>query len=198
MRSEEAVDSETGNFICDQEYCDAHPGFAPGQYVRLAVSDDGRGMDKETMGHLFEPFFTTKEQGKGTGLGLATVYGIVKQNSGFVDVHSQPGQGSTFTVYLPRASESEAEAEVQTAEETSPSRGTETVLVVEDEEAIRELTRENLQSLGYGVLTAGRPRRRCGKVQAHTGPLQLVIHGWCDAADEWAAALQRLAAMRPG
>jgi len=159
---------ETSNFICDQEYCAAHPGFVPGHYVRLVVSDDGRGMDKETMGHLFEPFFTTKGQGKGTGLGLATVYGIVKQNRGFIDVRSQPGQGSTFTVYLPRTHGQEAEAAAQTAEETSPSRGTETVLVVEDEEAIRELARENLESLGYGVLTAGSPEEAMRKLQAYT------------------------------
>jgi two-component system cell cycle sensor histidine kinase/response regulator CckA len=94
---------ETRKVTLDQAYCATHAGSAPGEYVLLAVRDDGQGMDKETLGHLFEPFFTTKGQEKGTGLGLATVYGIVKQNGGHIEAHSTPGAGSTFEVYLPRA-----------------------------------------------------------------------------------------------
>jgi CheY-like chemotaxis protein len=144
---------ETKNFVMDEAYAREHPPAKPGQYVLLTVSDTGHGMDAETQSHIFEPFYTTKEQGKGTGLGLATVYGIVKQSSGFIWVYSEPGRGTTFEVYLPRVDES--------FESTQPSkhavaaiRGTETLLLAEDEEAVRELVAGFLRQNGYTVLEA--------------------------------------------
>jgi hypothetical protein len=110
-------------------------GFNPGDYVMIAVSDNGSGMDKETLEHLFEPFFTTKEVGKGSGLGLATVYGIVDQNNGFINVYSEPGQGSTFKIYFPRQDETRLSVPGDGFKPALPA-GTETILLVEDEEAI--------------------------------------------------------------
>jgi PAS domain S-box-containing protein len=147
---------ETRNVRFDEAYCANHPGFSPGNFVQLAVSDNGSGMDKEIQAHLFEPFFTTKGIGRGTGLGLATVYGIVKQNEGFINVYSEPGKGSTFRIYLPRHAGPAAEAPKATDSHTPKGRG-ETVLVVEDEEAILKLTKKILERLGYLVLAAGTP-----------------------------------------
>jgi len=166
---------ETANVILDEAWCARHPGFEAGEYIQLAVTDNGRGMDRETMGHLFEPFFTTKGLGKGTGLGLATIYGIVKQNRGFIDAFSAPGHGTTFHVYLPRVHD-DAEAGVPGAEDArEPRRGTETLLVVEDEEAILELARHSLQGLGYVVLTARSPGEALEVAGSHVGPLDLLI-----------------------
>ncbi|MGH9356469.1 MAG: ATP-binding protein, partial [Terriglobia bacterium] len=127
------------------------PPMPPGHYVMIAVSDTGIGMDRETQNHIFEPFFTTKEEGKGTGLGLATVYGIVKQSGGYIWIYSEAGQGTTFKVFLPRTQEAVAEALVPGAK-ASPKGGTETVLVAEDEIAVRSLVRSVLESSGYTVL----------------------------------------------
>jgi PAS domain S-box-containing protein len=147
------VTIETSNIVLDAAYCARRPGSVPGEYVRLAVSDDGRGMDEDTLAQLFEPFFTTKGVGKGTGLGLATVYGIVKQNNGSVDVWSEPGQGTTFAIYLPRQ-----EGKAERARAGSPTcpaaRGHETILLVEDEQAILDLTARMLERQGYTVLPA--------------------------------------------
>ena len=164
----------TQNVALDNTFCAEKPGLAPGEYLLLSVSDDGCGMDKETLSHLFEPFFTTKEAGKGTGLGLATVYGIVKQNNGYISVYSEPGDGSTFKVYLPRAEEAAGENAVDLEPEFSKG-GTETVLVVEDEAAILELTRESLEQLGYTVLTAGSPEEAIRSSEEHAGPIHLLI-----------------------
>ncbi|HYW84239.1 MAG TPA: PAS domain S-box protein, partial [Spirochaetia bacterium] len=125
----------TGKVMFDEEHCAANPGFLPGEYLQLTVSDNGCGMDRETLAHVFEPFFTTKAPGKGTGLGLATIYGIVKQNNGFINVYSEPGEGTTFKVYLPRA-EGEGADKGTDADGAAPQGGTETVLVVEDEATI--------------------------------------------------------------
>jgi PAS domain S-box-containing protein len=136
-----------------------HPGSTPGDHVRLDVEDSGCGMDRATIERIFEPFFTTKGEGHGTGLGLATVYGIVTQNRGFIEVDSEPGRGSTFRVHLPRYADGEVDAAAAPSAAPPTQRGSgEMVLVVEDEPAILEITAEMLRGLGYEVLTAGSPR----------------------------------------
>ncbi|MDD2337140.1 MAG: ATP-binding protein, partial [Geobacteraceae bacterium] len=146
---------ETADAVFDYEYCLNHPGFVSGEFVLLTVSDDGCGMEKEMLNKIFEPFFTTKAVGEGTGLGLATVFGIVKQNNGFINVYSEPGHGTTFKIYLPRYS---AKAIVAKSETLEPIRkGHETILLVEDEPAILELGKMMLESFGYSVLTASTP-----------------------------------------
>ena len=147
---------ETSNAELDQRYAGEHVTVKPGRYVMLAVSDTGTGMSAETVAHIFEPFFTTKGGGKGTGLGLATTYGIVKQSGGYIWVYSEPGQGTTFKVYLPRFDE-EVEAEARAKVKTAVARGSETILLVEDDDAVRELTEMVLRSYGYNVLAAEEP-----------------------------------------
>ena len=147
---------ETENTVLDETYCQNTPGMTPGEYVLLAVSDDGCGMDKATIDRIFEPFYTTKELGLGTGLGLSTVYGIVKQNNGLVNVYSEPGQGSTFKIYLPRQTGTPEEPSSEEEERIPSGRG-ESVLVVEDEPAILEMAKNMLVLLGYTVLTAKTP-----------------------------------------
>lgn len=146
---------ETSNVTLDDAYGRKHTGVRPGKYVMLAVSDNGTGMDAETQAHIFEPFFTTKLSGKGTGLGLATVYGVIKQSGGWIWVYSQKEKGTTFKIYLPQADE----GEVVTSHERSsavgaPPRGSETILLVEDQDSIRELVEEFLESRGYRVVSA--------------------------------------------
>ena len=151
------ISIETAQVTLDAAYCAEHAGCVPGDYALLSVSDNGSGMDRESLERIFEPFFTTKAAGRGTGLGLATVYGIVKQNNGFISVYSEPGQGSTFKIYLPTQVTSEAAGvRAETPVEMPLGRG-ETILVVEDEPLIRELAEEMLTRLGYGVLVAGSP-----------------------------------------
>jgi len=164
----------TENVVFDEAYCADHAGFIPGEYVLLAVSDDGRGMDKEILVNIFEPFFTTKGLGEGTGLGLATVYGIVKQNEGFINVYSEPDLGTTFRIYLPRFADEAVEVPVAKAVGTLPE-GTETVLLVEDEETILNLGKTMLKGLGYTVLTAGTPGRAIHLAEKHPGAIDLLI-----------------------
>jgi signal transduction histidine kinase/ActR/RegA family two-component response regulator len=150
------ISIETDMVLLDEAYCKDHRGFQPGEYVQLSVSDNGCGMDRNTLSHIYEPFFTTKELGKGTGLGLATVYGIVKQNNGFINVYSEPATGTVFRIYLPR--HNDAAEPVQTAVQDKPvKQGDETILLVEDEAAIRDLIKETLESLGYTVVPADTP-----------------------------------------
>lgn len=148
---------ETGHITFDEEYCHRHPACVPGEYTFLAISDNGAGMDSDLLKHIFEPFFTTKERGKGTGLGLATVYGIVTQNGGFINADSEPEHGSTFRLYFPRHHGTATPRDSDQALDLPPPRG-ETLLVVEDEPHILELARRILTQRGYTVCTADSPR----------------------------------------
>jgi len=165
---------ETRNAIIDEAYCADHPEAIPGEYVLLAVSDDGCGMDKQTLDKIFEPFFTTKELGKGTGLGLATVYGIVKQNRGFVNVYSEPGQGSTFKIYLPR--DTSKSVEIPKVIPAAPvAGGHETILLAEDEAAILDMVKQILEDFGYRVLAASTPGEAIRVAKEYTGEIHLLI-----------------------
>jgi PAS domain S-box-containing protein len=163
---------ETANVTLDQPYCETHPGFVPGDYAVLSVSDDGCGIEREQLSSIFEPFFTTKEMGKGTGLGLATVYGIVKQNGGFVHVYSEPGHGATFRIYLPRA---EAQPGANRPEISESQGGTETVLVVEDEESNLKLCTRILASFGYRVLAANSPDQALELAEEYKDEIDLLL-----------------------
>jgi PAS domain S-box-containing protein len=164
---------ETANVELDGSYS-RQTVVEPGEYVMLAVSDTGTGMDAETQTHIFEPFFTTKEKGKGTGLGLATVYGIVKQSGGYIWVYSEVGEGTTFKVYLPRVHEiSTSEQKISDAK--SPSLGSETILLVEDEQGVRNLAREYLEQTGYVVLEAENARDALEIARKHSGAIDLLL-----------------------
>lgn len=165
---------ETQMKTFDQAYCAGQAGFIPGDYVMLAVTDNGCGMDKETLNSLFEPFFTTKDIGKGTGLGLATIYGIVKQNNGFINVYSEPGRGSTFKIYLPRFHTSEENQE-KILPEKPASTGNETVLLVEDEPAILEITKMMLERKGYSVLSAATPSDAIRIASTYVGKIHILM-----------------------
>ncbi|NCA83365.1 MAG: transporter substrate-binding domain-containing protein [Opitutae bacterium] len=166
---------ETGTATLDATRCAPHAGVVPGEYVRLAVRDTGCGMDPATLANIFEPFYTTKGMGEGTGLGLATVYGAVKQNNGLVSVDSEPGQGTTFQIYLPR--HMARIAPVQAPEEPAEpiARGQETVLLVEDEPAILETTRAMLEKLGYRVLATPAPEEAIHLVRTQPGNIHLLM-----------------------
>jgi two-component system, cell cycle sensor histidine kinase and response regulator CckA len=164
---------ETGNCTFDEVYCHEHQGFLPGEYVRLGVSDDGCGMAPETLAHVFEPFFTTKGVGQGTGLGLATVYGAVRQNNGFITASSELNQGTSFSIYLPRYMEKALEHSEGGAAATQ--RGQETILLVEDEPTILKLTKRMLEAQGYKVLTAHTPGEGLRLARENAGDINLLI-----------------------
>ena len=165
---------ETGKEVFDELRCSLNPGYIPGRYAMLTVADDGCGMDHETLERLFEPFFTTKERGKGTGLGLATVYGIVKQSHGYIAVHSAPGEGSVFKVYLPEHTAPESAVEELPKRETAPL-GHETVLIVDDEETLLRAGRYMLEGLGYTVLTAACPEEALRLVKAYPHDIHVLL-----------------------
>jgi PAS domain S-box-containing protein len=165
---------ETSVVELDESYSTFHFDVPPGRYVLLAVSDTGTGMDAKTLSHVFEPFFTTKEAGKGTGLGLSAVYGVVKQSGGHVSVYSEPGVGTTFKVYLPRV-EDAPEKNRAPAVHAALVGGTETILVVEDEEAVRRLTCRSLEAQGYEVLPAASASEALLLLEKHAGEIHLLI-----------------------
>ncbi|MGD9946974.1 MAG: PAS domain S-box protein [Desulfobulbus sp.] len=165
---------ETENAFFEASYCAKHLECAPGEYVLLAVSDNGCGMDRETQDKIFEPFFTTKKMGEGTGLGLATVYGIVHQNNGFIHVYSEPGHGSTFKIYLPRYG-GEVQPMVETPEVEAVSAAGITVLLVEDEQALLELNERILLGLGYSVLAAATPADAIRLAAEHPNEIDILL-----------------------
>ena len=193
------VTLETSNAEMDDAYVRDHLGARPGRYVTLAVCDTGLGMDAETQKHIFEPFFTTKEKGKGTGLGLATVYGIVKQSEGYIWVDSAPGAGTTVRVYLPWVeAEPVPEPKPPVAPEQMPARGTETVLLVEDEDMVRRMTREVLEGAGYRVLEASSGFEALRVSAGHGGRLDLLLTDVVMPGMSGRELAERLAPVRPG
>jgi signal transduction histidine kinase len=165
---------ETGTATIDDIYCATHKGVVAGEYVTLSVSDNGSGMDEDTQRHLFEPFFTTKEEGKGTGLGLATVFGIIKQNNGFITVYSEPGEGSTFKIYLPQHPYP-VEPGQSEQHQIVDVHGSETLLVVEDAQAVLKLTERVLSQMGYRILTADGPTAAIETARKFDGTIHLLL-----------------------
>ena len=165
---------ETSNVFLDEEYAQHHIDVIPGEYAMLAITDTGIGMDKETQAHIFEPFFTTKGVGEGTGLGLSTVYGIVRQNSGTIWVYSEPGAGTTFKIYLPIV-QKELEKKQQSLRIPTHLRGSETILLVEDDDNVRKLAREVLHSNGYHVIEAHNGKEALQLQQEHPGKIDLIL-----------------------
>ena len=188
---------ETANVKLDETYARSHAGITPGPHVMLAVSDTGLGMDPETLGSIFEPFFTTKEKGKGTGLGLATVYGIVKQSAGSIWVYSEPGQGTTCKIYFPCIEEPMPEAEPARVR-AELAKGSETILVVEDEEGVRSLVCETLKSKGYNVLDARGPSEALTIVEHYVEPIHMLLTDVVMPQMSGKELAKRLSTVRPG
>jgi PAS domain S-box-containing protein len=187
---------ETANVELDEAYVRCHSFVPVGRYVMLAVSDTGVGMDAETQSHIFEPFFTTKETGKGTGLGLPTVYGIIQQSGGYIWVYSEPGQGTTFKIYLPRVEEAVEAPGLSEAHATAPG-GSETVLLVEDAEPLRRIARELLEASGYAVLEARDGAEAIQIGEQHQEPIHLLVTDVVMPGMSGRELGERLAALRP-
>jgi two-component system, cell cycle sensor histidine kinase and response regulator CckA len=188
---------ETSNAHLDETYRHRHSMVPPGDYVLLSVTDSGVGIPQETLTHIFEPFYTTKDEGKGTGLGLATVYGIVKQNGGFIWVYSEPGLGTAFKIYLPRAQSAISQARMAPIAQQHSPHGYETLLLVEDEEAVRKSTREFLTRSGYTVLEASNGEEALRVSREYCGPIGLMISDVVMPQMSGPNLAERLAAERP-
>jgi two-component system, cell cycle sensor histidine kinase and response regulator CckA len=188
---------ETANVDLDQEYCASRPAARPGRYVMLAVSDTGSGMDAETQARIFEPFFTTKEEGKGTGLGLATVYGVVTQSEGHIRVYSELGKGTTFKIYFPRADEPGHKARTDDREHTASLRGSETILVAEDATPLRVLTCALLENGGYKVLAAENGMEAIKLAERWDQPIDLLLTDVVMPGMSGRELADRLAVKRP-
>ena len=187
---------QTENIELDKSDYTSHAVTAPGKYVRLTVSDNGTGIDKETINYIFEPFFTTKEAGKGTGLGLATVYGIVKQNDGFINVYSEPGKGTSFTIYLPRA-QGEKDPPVEQVIEPGPS-GTGCILLTEDDATVLRIAQKMLKSIGYTVIPASSPEEAISLCQDSQLHIDLVLTDIIMPGMNGDELVKRIRQIRPG
>ena len=187
---------ETSNTICDEAYCKDRVDCIPGEYVVLAVSDNGCGMDKETMSNIFEPFFTTKKEGQGTGLGLATVYGIAKQNNGFVYVYSEPNQGATFRIYLPRHVD-EGVKTIDDEPEPEVPGGTETIFIVEDDPTVLQISKNMLEMLGYQVLAANNKDQALQLAGDYDGNIDLLLTDVVMPGMNGKELSERILAIRP-
>ncbi|MFZ2658518.1 MAG: transporter substrate-binding domain-containing protein [Victivallales bacterium] len=190
---------ETGKADLDEAFCEAHPDFTPGKYVVLEFSDNGCGMGKEILEHIFEPFFTTKKVGQGTGLGLATVFGIVKQNNGVINIYSEPGKGTTFKIYLPRyESEGLGDGKDEELATAKMFTGIETVLLVEDEKALLQFANILLERLGYTVLTADCPGQAIRIAGEYKGEIHLLMTDVVMPEMSGRDLKEKIYAMRPG
>jgi PAS domain S-box-containing protein len=187
---------ETADVELDEAFVQGHVGATGGPHVMLAVADTGEGMDEQTQSHVFEPFFTTKEMGKGTGLGLATVYGIVKQAGGYIALESRPGHGTTFRIYLPRT-QAAPSAKLPRIE-GGARQGSETILLVEDEDMVRELAQQALELHGYGVVAAASGSEALAAAERHAGAIALVVTDVVMPGMNGPQLAERLAAARPG
>jgi CheY-like chemotaxis protein len=198
MHSGGKLTIETASVWLDESYAQNHAEVTPGPYVMLAVTDNGAGMDADKLQHIFEPFFTTKESGKGTGLGLAMVYGIVKQSGGHIWVYSEPGQGTTFKVYFPQSEEELAPAAARPARKhRKPARGEETILLVEDDAALKGLISKALQKYGYAVWEAANGDEALAICDKKRGPIHLLLTDVVMPQMGGRELAERLAQLRP-
>lgn len=187
---------ETANVDLDETYAGKHVAVKPGPYVMMAISDSGKGMDEETRSNIFEPFFTTKEKGRGTGLGLSTIYGIVKQSGGNIWVYSEPEKGTTFKIYLPRV-EKVAETAEKVKATAESLTGSETIMVVEDDKMVRDMAKSILQQYGYSILDAQDGKEAIRVSKKYEGPIQLMLTDVVMPGISGRVLAERLAVQRP-
>jgi two-component system cell cycle sensor histidine kinase/response regulator CckA len=189
---------QTANVNLDTAYTHDHPGSRPGSYVMLRVTDTGTGIDPEIQAQIFEPFFTTKDRDKGTGLGLATVYGVVKQSGGYIAVDSENGKGASFSVYLPLLEQSAADSAAPVPAAPVNTRGSETILLVEDAEPLRKLAEMFLKESGYCILSAPDGQQALQTARQHPGPIHLLLTDVVMPGMNGRVLGERLAPSQPG